>query len=125
MALKIGLDFGMTNSTISFYDVESNGLINFKPNPASNDYIPTIISYNIKNPSEVFIGNAAKTNLLSKSFDAYENFKLLLGKKFDEVIAGKNKKPKELAQDFIKKLLELFKESQNKDIEGIVMTVPD
>ena len=123
--MKIGLDFGMTNSTISFYDAESNGLINFQPDAAVNAYIPTIISYNNNKLDEIFIGRAAKANILSKSFDTYENFKLLLGKRFDEVITGKKKKPKEVAQDFIKKLLELFKKSLNKDIQGIVMTVPD
>jgi len=122
--LKIGLDFGMTNSTISFYDTESKGLINFEPDPAANGYIPTIISYNTNKPDEVLIGNAAKTRLIYRSFDTYENFKLLLGKRFNEAITGKNKTPNEVARDFIKELLELFVRTQKTDIESIVMTVP-
>ena len=121
--LKIGFDFGMTNSTISFYDAESNGLINFTPDPAANGYIPTIVSYNKNKPDEVLIGNAAKTKLTAKSFDTYENFKLRLGKRFNEVIEGKNKTPNEVAHDFINKFLALFKESHN-EIQNIVMTVP-
>lgn len=121
--MNIGLDFGMTNSTISFFDKESNGLTNFKPDAAA-EYIPTIIAYNKNRSDEILIGNAAKAKLTSKSYDTYENFKLHLGKRFDKVIDGKNKTPKDVAHDFIKKLLESF-QNQYRDIQSIVMTVPN
>ena len=124
--LKIGLDFGMTNSTISFYDDESKALVNFKPNAAEEDYIPTVISYNAKKPSDISIGKVAKSQLTSKNFDTYEHFKLLLGKKFNDKIVGKNKTPFEVAKDYIDNFLKLFETSQqNKKIQSIVMTVPD
>jgi len=61
-----------------------------------------------------------------KNFEAYEHFKLLLGKNADKVIEGKTKTPTQVTHDFIKKLLDEYKTSQNIDkLDGIVMTVPD
>jgi len=121
----IGLDFGTTNSTISYFDTESQALVSFKSKAKDNDYIPTIVSYNNKN-HDISIGNAAKQNLTSKSHEAYENFKLLLGKNFDDVIEGKTKTPIQVTHDFIKCFLEEYKKSQRiEKIDGIVMTVPE
>ena len=118
----IGLDFGTTNSTISYYDTESKSLENFKFGARQIEYIPTIVSYKGR---EISIGDAAKDNLTSKSFDTYEHFKLRLGKDADTAIENKSKNPKEVARDFIKNLLELFKKDQKIDkIDHLVMTVP-
>ena len=131
--MKIGLDFGMTNSTISFYDEESKQLVNFKlGGPSANDYIPTIISYNENDHSDFCIGEIAKDNLTKKGFvnSTYENFKLSLGKSFNKVIEGKKKTPSEVTHDFIGKFLKSFEDDQKKKnsstkIQSIVMTVPD
>ena len=127
--MKIGIDFGMTNSTISYYDdtkkESSEALIIFRTDAGSNEYIPTVITYN-KNGS-VSIGKTAKASLTKHSVDAYENFKLLLGTNSNEYIEGKNKTPIDVTHDFIGKLLELFISKQRKGtaIECIVMTVPE
>jgi len=122
----IGLDFGTTNSTISYYNTESKALDGFRYSASTNDYIPTVVSYNLKNENDISIGDDAKDNLTSKNFEVYENFKLRLGKNFDEVIENKTKTPIIVTRDFIKNLLEMYKSSQRIDnIEGIVMTVPE
>jgi molecular chaperone DnaK len=122
--MKIGFDFGMTNSTISFFD-EENKLTNFKYAAGEFEYIPTVVSYNENNLTEVFIGKIAKVNLSAKNFDVYESFKLLLGNRFDEKIPGKKKKPKDVAKDYIKILLDSLEKSESKKIQSIVLTVPD
>jgi molecular chaperone DnaK len=122
----IGLDFGTTNSTISYYDAESQSLDGFRFAASDNQYIPTIVAYNKNKNNEISIGDDAKWDLTSKDFEVYEHFKLRLGKNFDEVIEGKTKTPIQVTHDFIKQLLEAYKKSQNIDeIEGIVMTVPE
>jgi len=123
----IGLDFGTTNSTISYFDA-SGKLDSFKVNTGDTDYIPTVVTYNKDSNYKISISKSAKQNLTLKNFETYEHFKLLLGKDADKVIAGKTKTPKEVTRDFIKKLLDEYKTVKKIDkkdkLEKIVMTVP-
>jgi len=127
--MRIGIDFGMTNSTISHYDDAKRNtleaLVSFRPDAATNEYIPSIITYN--KTGNISIGNVAKANATKQSVDAYENFKLHLGRNFNDPIAGKSKTPNEVTSDYIRELLELFKSKHRKGnkIEYIVMTVPE
>ena len=122
----IGLDFGTTNSTISYYSEESKALTGFQVSASAIDYIPTVVAYNKSKNNEISIGDAAKANLTAKNFEVYEYFKLRLGKDSNTPIEGKIKTPVEVTRDFIKNLLDVYKSSQHIDaIEGIVMTVPE
>ncbi|MCL2196181.1 MAG: Hsp70 family protein [Treponema sp.] len=125
----IGFDFGTTNSTISYFNKESNALDSFKVRAGDADYIPTVVAYNLKKNNEVSIGNTAKPNVTLKNYEAYEHFKLLLGKNADKIIEGKSKTPIQVTHDFIKKLLDEYKINQKMDektnLDGIVMTVPE
>lgn len=126
MSKILGLDFGTTNSTISYYDKRTKTLDGFRHNASSNDYIPTIVAYDTTKEHDIYIGDEAKENLTEEYFDVYENFKLLLGKKFNTIIEGRTKKPIQVTHDFIHNLLEVYKNSQRiTDIEGIIMTVPE
>jgi len=121
----IGLDFGTTNSTISYFNKESGTLDSFKVRAGDADYIPTIVAYNKGKNNEVSIGKSAKAYITNKNYEAYEYFKLLLGKNADKVIEGKTKTPTQVTHDFIKKLLDEYIASQNiGKLGGIVMTVP-
>jgi molecular chaperone DnaK len=122
----IGLDFGTTNSTISYFNKDSKALDSFKARAGDADYIPTVVAYNTKKNNEISIGKDAKSDLTSKNFETYEHFKLLLGKNADKVIEGKTKTPTQVTQDFISKLLDEYKASQKVNkLDGIVMTVPE
>ena len=133
----IGFDFGTTNSTICFL-TEAHGfemIESFKPAINASDYIPSIVAYvayekNDKGgPRNILIGSSAVDKLTASRFESYENFKLLLGRDFDKAIDegnGKNKTPIQVTQDYIEKLLELYKSRCNiGELERIVMTVPD
>jgi len=82
----IGLDFGTTNSTISYFDKESGNLESFRASAGDTNYIPTIVAYNINKNYEISIGKSAKQNLTLRNFEVYEHFKLLLGKNADNKI---------------------------------------
>jgi molecular chaperone DnaK len=122
----IGLDFGTTNSTISYFNEESGTLDSFQARERDLNYIPTVVAYNKNKNNEISIGVGAKKKITSKDFEAYEYFKLRLGKNFDEVIEGKSRTPSQVTYDFIEELLETYKAGQNiNEIDGIVMTVPE
>jgi molecular chaperone DnaK len=125
----IGLDFGTTNSTISYYNTKTQTLDSFKDRASGSDYIPSIISYEHEN-GDISIGDEAKLNLISEGFDSYENFKLRLGKDYDIVINKDKTKtertPTQVASDFIKILLEKYKKNKGiEKIDSLVMTVPE
>jgi len=127
----IGFDFGTTNSTISHYIAEDN-LETVRPFGAGSDYYPTVVSYEKDSQGKIIdsssiIGPPAKENLCSKDHEVYENFKLHLGKNFNEIMKGRSKTSGEVAADFIKKSLIKYIEKQPVDIESIIitMTLPD
>lgn len=122
----IGLDFGTTNSTISFIKHDSDTPESFKRGAAANDYIPSVVSYNKGDNHDISIGDTAKMKIASKDFDVYENFKLRLGKNFDRKNENESKTPIQVTHDFFKNLLDIYKKSQHIDgIDRIVMTVPE
>lgn len=129
----IGIDFGTTNSTISYFDKESDRLDSFRVAAGDDGYIPTVVAYETTKNNKISIGKEAKENVaMPEEFEVYDNFKLLLGKSADAVIEGKpktKKTPTQVTHDFISKLLKDYKDSKNikdpEDIDGIVMTVPE
>lgn len=119
----IGFDFGTTNSTISFYNQETKSLDCFQMNAGGTEYIPTVIAYK---GTDISIGDIAKKNMTKKGYEAYEHFKLRLGKYSNNVITGKSKTPTEVATDYIGTLLNEYKTNQNiEEIDAVVMTVPE
>lgn len=119
----IGIDFGTTNSVISYYNSETRELDCFRPRVAASGYIPTVVAYK---EDEVSIGTLAKNCITKKGYEVYENFKLRLGKDANNILENRTKTPLQVAEDYIRFLLEQYKDNQNiKQIDGIVMTVPE
>ena len=116
--IDIGLDFGMTNTTLCYYDPESKALTSFKRQAGDSAYIPTVISYGKKTK----IGKAAKNDVGKP--ETYSNFKLHLGSEFHTAGEGQSRTYGEAAKDYIKQLLEQF-EAENGEIGQIVMTIPE
>lgn len=120
---KIGFDFGTTNSTISFYNEETKTLDCFQMSAGSSEYIPTVVAYK---GTEISIGEIAKKNITKKGYEAYEHFKLRLGQDARQIMQGKSKSPLEVTSDYIRTLLDEYRENQNvSGIDAIVMTVPE
>ena len=120
---NIGFDFGTTNSTLSYVDPDSGRLNCFKLNASDGEYSPTVISYGKNN--RISIGEEAKMDLTEPGKDAYDNFKLGLISDFDKPIPNRDKTPGELAHDYIKTILDRYKEATKIAPKKIVMTIPE
>lgn len=124
----IGLDFGTTNSILSFYNEQTKNIESWKMGGVDgNNYIPSFLTIE---DDEISIGNEAKENVLyGENVESYSKFKMLLSEK--DAIKLKNygyllKKPKEIATAYIKKLLDTYIQEQKiNKIEKIVVSIPE
>ena len=120
---NIGLDFGTTNSTISYF--KERGEVKFPEtfiDPDENhSYIPSVIAY--REDNQPLIGKNAVGELTSSDIcDSYENFKLDLDR---DIIPGKNKSATQVMGDYIQNFLERYKRRNGvKELDSVVMTIP-
>jgi len=123
----IGLDFGTTNSIVSFYNETTQSIEAWKMGGSDgNNYIPSCVSIE---DGEIYIGEEAKNNLTRDDSQTYTNFKILLHETDNKKLADynyKDKMPKEVAKLYIKNLLETYIAEQSIDkINSLVLTVPE
>lgn len=123
----IGLDFGTTNSTLSFYNDKTNTIEAWKMGGSDGEnYIPSILTIEDNN---IYIGEEAKTFLKSGHKETYSKFKILLHEDNKQKLVNYNyikTTPKEIAKKYIQTLLDTYKKEQNIEfIESIVITVPE
>ncbi len=131
MGYKIGMDFGTTNSTVS-YMAASDKLEAFRyPGPDGYEYIPSCVAYDSDN--SIHIGRAALDYAGDSEVLFCNNLKMLLPLSEQ----GRSKyewprmiSPEEVIADYIRHILShddpeasSFK-TQKGDIEGIVLSVP-
>ncbi|MFN8670718.1 MAG: Hsp70 family protein [Candidatus Sericytochromatia bacterium] len=129
---KIGLDFGTTNSILSYINT-SNNLETFKyPGVSGTDYIPSCVSYD-QNKDITRIGRDAFRIAGDKSTDFYKDLKMFLPrteKESQKLGWHGNKNPEEVITDYLKKLLISDKRNNYSfkkeigEIEGIVVSIP-
>jgi molecular chaperone DnaK len=124
---KIGLDFGTTNSILSYY--QAGQIESYKLGGADGtNYIPSYISFD---DDFIEIGTTARDNASDdSSIETYSKFKMLLGEKDQEKLAnfgyGKdNRSVSEVVHTFIQELLKSYKEEHKEDIEHLVVTIPE
>lgn len=125
MGLNIGLDFGTTNSTISFF--KGGEPIGFSYGQAGGkESIPSFIAYHPD--GTIDIGDAARTSRTSNTdADCYGNFKMDLpdDSKFNN---GRQRNPKIVTSDYLRQLLiesdECFVKQKGK-IDNLVISVPE
>ncbi|MFN4150876.1 MAG: Hsp70 family protein, partial [Candidatus Sericytochromatia bacterium] len=79
MGYKIGLDFGTTNSTLSYIDSSGN-LETFRyPGPAGSDYIPSCVAITKNKTNEsVRIGREALRIAGNEDTEFYKDIKMIL-----------------------------------------------
>jgi len=123
----IGLDFGTTNSIISFYNESTQNIESWKMGGADGEnYIPSCLSIE---DGEIYIGSEAKDTLLREETQTYQNFKILLDEKDSKKLQDNNyisKTPQEVTKEYIKALLKTYVKEQNIDkIDSLVITVPE
>lgn len=123
----LGLDFGTTNSVLSFYNKKLDVIEAWKMGGSDGrNYIPSILTID---ENTIFIGEEAKNCLVSSIGESYSKFKILLHEDNIEKLHNynyKNKTPKEAAKQYIETLLESYKKEQDvNSIKSIVITVPE
>lgn len=134
MAYKIGLDFGTTNSILSYINT-SGDLETFKyPAVSGSDYIPSCVAYDKKKDKNLFrIGRESLRIAGNSDIDFYKNLKMILPRPKEEWKklgwAGK-KSPEDVITDYLNKILLSEKRGDYSfkkeigEIEGIILSVP-
>jgi len=127
---KIGIDFGTTNSTISYINPSTGEIECFKLGGVEGSYyIPSFIAYYIEDNS-IIIGEEAKLNQAEEDYEVYSRFKMLLGEnnrgKLLQYFYDK-RLPKDCARDYLKELLNHYNDELRlkKQVENVVVTVPE
>lgn len=123
----VGLDFGTTNSIVSYYNNDTQNIEAWKIGGSDgSNYIPSCIAFD---DSEVYIGDEAKYSLRQGNSEAYTNFKILLHENDSSKLSSynyKNVSPREIAKKYIEKLLDCYKKEQRlSSIDSLVITIPE
>lgn len=128
---KIGLDFGTTNSILSYYNPETKTIECYNLGGVQgNMYIPSFVSVEKGNNGDAIeIGNAARCNLGDSDFRVFSRFKMLLGERDKERLRHHGYvaiSPAKVAQTYIATLLRRYIQEQNVEapLSSIVITVP-
>lgn len=131
----IGIDFGTSNSLVSYFDEEKNIII--IPDEKGNKITPSIIA--LDNVGQILIGNEAKNADIKIS-----SIKRIIGKNFEEInneeqlpfeiinednlvkvkFGNKNLTATEIAAKIIHKLKNIAEKHLKEDISNVVITVP-
>lgn len=78
----IGLDFGTTNSILSYFNEKNHHVETYKVGGVDGDnYIPSVIAMD---EEEILFGKEAKSYIGDDSFTLFSKFKILLGEESQE-----------------------------------------
>ncbi len=128
----IGVDFGTTNSTLSYLGIKETSQSNvrvetiaYRESVEQTEYIPTVVTYNNKDKSYA-IGRSAKNNIGKRDMESYDCFKLQLGQNFKKPLKGGEKTAEEITYTYLEELLNKFKKQLGITIiDKIVATIPE
>jgi molecular chaperone DnaK len=124
MSYSIGLDFGTTNSIISYLDKGELTTYKYGSPGSQQEYIPSFVAYE---EDDIEIGQAAKiTKSNDTNVESYGNFKMQLPEK--ELKSNGHKDPIQVTKDYLQQILiddiHSFQQQWGK-IEGLVVSVPE
>lgn len=125
---KIGIDFGTTNSIISYYDPDQNILKEYKVSAGNDAYIPSVVAYGTRHgKKEILYGKQARSRIGSKKYDVFQQFKLFLGaddsKQAANGFVGSN--AADITRDYLRSLYLDYQKKQGLNVEGAIVTVPE
>ena len=125
--MNIGLDFGTTNSILSFYNRNNNYVDTYKlDGNAGANYIPSVVSID---DGELSIGDAAKNSLDDEYVHVYSRFKILLNLEDEKSLSNHgyvDKTPEEITTLYLKELINKFQSDNSLEkIESLVLTIPE
>ncbi|ESA32485.1 molecular chaperone [Leptolyngbya sp. Heron Island J] len=129
---NIGLDFGTTNSTISYLKNESIEAFQYG-GPGGQRYIPSFIAYLGEEEEELEVGSAARASAAYRNdVESYANFKMhlpLAESEFSKWFEN-NRSPLNVTTDYLREILissenEYSFQEQEGEISNIVVSVPE
>lgn len=128
MTYYIGLDFGTTNSILSYFEQDDVKTYKFGSVDSGYQYIPSFIAYDEEIGVE--IGTAARTVASNNGVESYGNFKMQLPIPDSELKDQVARHPVDITIDYLKELLisenNPFSFKQQKGaIDGLVVSVPE
>lgn len=126
--MKIGIDFGTTNSAVCYLDEHQEPQAMSFGGAQGGNYSPSCVAFPTSQGDNTYIGRNALHKLGMKNYQVYSNFKLLLG----ERDAGKRAKwgytdrtPDEIAEIYFRHLLDTVHESRGQVPDTVVVTIPE
>ena len=143
MPQNIGIDFGTTNSCVSYLEGKEAVVI---PNPEGSRVIPTIVSRN-RDGKKIF-GHVAKRQMVTNNLNTIWGVKRLMGRKFDSPEVGELRKrvgfnivesengdvrvrlgddfysPQEISGMYFEYLKEIAEDYLGDTVAEVVITVP-
>jgi len=129
--MKIGIDFGTTNSAVCYHQNGELKSVDFSPalQQGSELYMPTVVAKRTRmGRNETFFGQAAKALVGQPNASVYQNVKMLLDADHSTLNAhwsNRAEKPEDIAQHFIEHLLARSQEVIGEPIEAISFTIPE
>ena len=124
--MKVGLDFGTTNSIISYFNKEENAVVSHKlGGENASNYISSMVSID---EDEILIGNSAKNAIDSDTRETFAKFKILLETKDTNTLKEHGyviKNPEEITKTYLEMLINQFEEEKRETVDSIVLTVPE
>ena len=124
MSYYIGLDFGTTNSIISYLDKGELTTYKYGSPGSQQEYIPSFVAYE---EDDIEIGQAAKiTKSNNPNVESYGNFKMQLPEK--EFPSNGHKDPIQVTTDYLQQILledSCSFQQQWGEIAGLVVSVPE
>jgi molecular chaperone DnaK len=126
---NIGLDFGTTNSAISYVDPKQKTLDCYRMRNADSNYIPSFVGFE-KEDSTIEIGSSARLNQGDDDYYVFSKFKMLLdetNKARLEQLGYIDKTPYKCSKTYIQELLNNYQKEKNSasNIDKLVITVPE
>ncbi|MCP4749657.1 MAG: Hsp70 family protein [Proteobacteria bacterium] len=129
---RLGLDFGTTNSILSYYDPRLKAVNAFALGGAgTSEFTPSLLSLEKKNRDNVAIGRSAEKNRGDPNFKIFKGFGMLLTDtnpaKLDRLGFDTQDNPKRITRRYLSLLLEAYCKEQDLDepIETLIVTLPD
>ena len=125
--MNIGLDFGTTNSILSFYNRSSNYVDTYKldGNTGAN-YIPSVVAFD---EGDISIGDLAKNSTDDEYVSVYSRFKILLNLEDKDRLEAHgygDRSPQEITTVYLQELIKKFKSDHGlKKIDSLVLTIPE
>jgi molecular chaperone DnaK len=125
--MNIGLDFGTTNSILSFYNKNGDYIDTYKlDGNAGENYIPSVVAFD---DGDIFIGESAKNLIDDEYAKVYSRYKILLNlNDRDRLIAHgyDDRTPHEITEIYLRELINKFKSDYRlKKIDSLVITIPE